>query len=176
MSDFEAAEPPTDFARAVGRRLRAVRRAKNLSLDEVERQSGGRWSASAVGAYERGFRNLSLPRLRELAQFFGVPMSVLLGETDTGVRPRDRRRRLMLDLTALDGEDEAQPVARYVQALIHERGDYNGRVFTVRQDDIRALCAVLSVDEDGLFERLERWGALAAGGEDEERAERRRSR
>ena len=58
------------FSVEVGQRLRAVRRLRKLSLDDVERESGGQWSASAIGAYERGFRNLSLPRLRELAEFY----------------------------------------------------------------------------------------------------------
>ena len=75
-------DSPSAFSVEVGQRLRAVRRARELSLDDVERTSGGRWSASAVGAYERGFRNLSLPRLRELADFYSVPMGVLLGEED----------------------------------------------------------------------------------------------
>ena len=58
----------SSFSVEVGQRLRAVRRLRKLSLDDVERESGGQWSASAIGAYERGFRNLSLPRLRELAE------------------------------------------------------------------------------------------------------------
>ena len=64
MSNTNDDESPSAFSVEVGRRLRAVRRAGRFSLDEVERASGGRWSASAIGAYERGFRNLSLPRLR----------------------------------------------------------------------------------------------------------------
>ena len=72
------------FSSEVGQRLRSVRRIRGLSLDDVERESGGRWSASAVGAYERGFRNLSLPRLRDLAMFYDVPMGVLLGEDEGG--------------------------------------------------------------------------------------------
>ena len=78
----EATDETLPFSREVGQRLRAVRRQRRLSLDDVERQSGGRWSASAIGAYERGFRNLSLPRLRELAEFYSVPMATLLGEID----------------------------------------------------------------------------------------------
>src|SRR5207244_9282556 len=73
-------DSPSAFSVEVGQRLRAVRHARELSLDDVERTSGGRWSASAVGAYERGFRNLSLPRLRELAEFYSVPMGVRLAE------------------------------------------------------------------------------------------------
>ena len=69
---------PTSVTLEVGRRLRSLRKARHMSLDDVERQSSGRWSASAIGAYERGFRTLSLPRLHELAEFYDVPVSVLL--------------------------------------------------------------------------------------------------
>src|SRR3954466_502318 len=86
----DAAETTLPFSREVGVRLRAVRRQRRLSLDDVERASGGRWSASAIGAYERGFRNLSLPRLRELAEFYDVPMSMLLGEVDIRDSSDDR--------------------------------------------------------------------------------------
>ena len=64
QDEKDADQDISGFSAEVGTRLRAVRRAKALSLDDVERLSGGRWSASAIGAYERGFRNLSLPRNR----------------------------------------------------------------------------------------------------------------
>src|SRR5689334_24544837 len=130
--DTNGTDETAPFSREVGTRLRAVRRQRRLSLDDVERQSGGRWSASAVGAYERGFRNLSLPRLRELAEFYGVPMGVLLGETEgdpgsTEVRPA----KVMLDLSALGATEEAAPMLRYLRTIILERGDFNGRVLSV---------------------------------------------
>jgi transcriptional regulator with XRE-family HTH domain len=147
------------FSAEVGTRLRGVRRAKALSLDDVERLSGGRWSASAIGAYERGFRNLSLPRLREIALFYDVPMSVLLGEVET-LSGGPVVHRLRLDLERMRTIPDANPVWRYLQTIIRERGDYNGRVLTVRRDDARALCAVLHVDEPGLAEKLSEWGVL----------------
>ena len=116
------------FSIEVGQRLRAVRRARGLSLDDVERTSGGRWSASAVGAYERGFRNLSLPRLRELALFYEVSMSVLLGEPaglqQSAQVPTDR---LVVDLAALDRTPDAAPIVRYLQMIVDERSDFGGR-------------------------------------------------
>lgn len=149
----------TAFSVEVGNRLRAIRKAKALSLDEVERVSGGRWSASAVGAYERGFRNLSLPRLRELAAFYDVPMSILLGEID--VLDGDRSAvKVVLDLERLGTEPDAEPVLRYLRTIITERGDWNGRVLSVRRDDVRALCAILHSDERSLIDRLRGWGAL----------------
>lgn len=169
MADVaEDDESPSAFSVEVGQRLRAVRRARELSLDDVERTSGGRWSASAVGAYERGFRNLSLPRLRELAEFYGVPMGVLLGEADGQGRAGARMAKVVLDLEALGRIEEADPVVRYLRTIIIERGDFNGRVLSVRRDDIRALCAILHSTEVELFETLERWGALLSGGPTED--------
>ena len=157
-------ESPSAFSVEVGQRLRAVRRARELSLDDVERTSGGRWSASAVGAYERGFRNLSLPRLRELADFYGVPMGILLGEADGQGRAGARMVKVVLDLEVLGKIPDADPVVRYLRTIIIERGDFNGRVLSVRRDDIRALCAILHSTEVELFDTLERWGALLSGG------------
>jgi transcriptional regulator with XRE-family HTH domain len=157
------------FSAEVGRRLRAVRRARKMSLDDIERESGGRWSASAIGAYERGFRNLSLPRLQELAEFYGVPMAVLLGESDVVERSviPSGRTRVVLDLAALADTEEpgAHQIVRYVQSIILERGDFNGRMLSIRRDDVRALCAILEADEKSLFDRLRSWGALVADGE-----------
>lgn len=165
MSNSTDDESPSAFSIEVGRRLRAVRRSRQLSLDEVERSSGGRWSASAVGAYERGFRNLSLPRLRDLAEFYDVPMSILLGEVDGQVFPRPAKT--VLDLLALQSNPEAEPALRYLRTIILERGDFNGRVLSVRRDDVRALCAILRVSEGDLFDQLEAWGALLGGRPDD---------
>lgn len=152
----------TGFSAQVGARLRAVRRAKSLSLDDVERLSGGKWSASAIGAYERGFRNLSLPRLRELATFFEVPMGVLLGEIDglDGLK----REPVAVDLDRLKTVPEANPGWRYLQSILRERGEPASRTAVLRPEDVRSLCAVLHLDEPGLAAALARWGVLAGTG------------
>jgi transcriptional regulator with XRE-family HTH domain len=156
-------EPESNFSQQVGQRLRSVRRIRGLSLDDVERESGGKWSASAVGAYERGFRNLSLPRLRDLASFYDVPMGVLLGEEDGN--ERGPGGRLVIDLVALQAIalPEAESVLRYLRSIILERGDYNGRILSVRRDDLRAVCSLLRTDEPATLEQLRKWGALVEG-------------
>lgn len=149
----------SNFTIEVGQRLRSVRRMRGMSLDDVEHASGGRWSASAVGAYERGFRNLSLPRLRELARFYDTPMSALIGE-DPVLDPGPTGGRLVIDLVALQQVPEATSVQRYLRSIILERGDYNGRVLSVRRDDLRAMCSLLRTDEPTTLVQLRGWGAL----------------
>jgi predicted methyltransferase len=39
-----------------------------------------------------------------------------------------------------------------------QRGDFNGRVLTVRNDDLRALAAVLELTPDALAARLDELG------------------
>ena len=172
MAEIDGAPPqaPGDavlpFSREVGVRLRAVRRQRRLSLDDVERSSGGRWSASAIGAYERGFRNLSLPRLRELAEFYDVPMSMLLGEVDLrdgATEDRTGPGRIVLDLVALEQVPEAAPILRYARSIVLDRGDWNGRVLSVRKDDVRALSSMLHTTEVDLVGKLGEWAAIVPG-------------
>src|SRR5256885_5490717 len=66
------------YARRVGERLRAIRKQKGLSLQEVEAASQQEFKASVLGAYERGERAISVPRLQRLARFYSVPVDQLL--------------------------------------------------------------------------------------------------
>lgn len=138
------------YAAELGERLRNVRQQQDLSLHDVEAASDGELKASVVGAYERGERAVSVSRLRALAEFYRVPVSSLL-PSNGGPRPTDRSgKRLVIDLTALEFEgveaDEREVIERYVGAIQAQRGDYNGRVLTVRSSDVRALAAVLDRD------------------------------
>ena len=157
-----AAIPPEDraFSRAVGARLRAVRRQRGMSLVDVEERSDGRWSASALGAYERGFRNVSVPRLRSLAEFYQVPMAVLLGEPVADAAALTPRS-ILLDLEALRAAAGDQTILRFVNSIVVARGDFNGRVLSLRTDDLRALCALVgaeTIDEGVAI--LRNWGVL----------------
>ena len=163
----DAADDEEEFTRTVGRRLRAIRQAQGLSLVDVEERSGGRWSSSAIGAYERGFRNLSLPRLKALAEFYRVPVGVLLGESGPFNQPPERKK-LVLSLPALDFIDSDEPVRRFVQSIIEARGDFNGRVLFLRFDDLKALCTLVGGDIPTGIAQLRSWGVLLEGPEVEQ--------
>ena len=67
-----------DYAHALGARLRSIRAQQGLSLHGVEEKSEGRWKAVVVGSYERGDRAVTVAKLAELAEFYGVPVAELL--------------------------------------------------------------------------------------------------
>lgn len=177
MSEVEGeADEPGAYAGKVGTRLRAIRRQKRLSLQDVEATSSQEFKASVLGAYERGERAISVPRLQRLARFYRVPVDQLLpGDDgpDFGPRPGDadlvidleragRDEKVKLDLTAIERMQgtEAEMLARYLRMVQVQRGDFNGRVLTVRRDDLRAIACILDVTPDLVAARLDALGIV----------------
>jgi len=157
------------YAVALGDQLRNVRQQQGLSLQDVEQRSDGRLKASVVGAYERGERSVSVSRLRLLADFYHVPMAQLLPRSSGGTGVAERERAgLRLDLTRLEimPPVERQLVQRFLTSIQVRRGDYNGRVMTIRHEDLETLGAILDVSADDLRDRLvgATAGATIAGG------------
>ena len=100
--------------------------------------------------------------MAELADFYRVPVSELLPD-GSGVR-LEATNKIVLDLEKLydtTGEDLAY-VARYARAIQQQRGDYNGRVLSIRADDLRALAIVYDISPSGLIERLTEAGVTVA--------------
>jgi transcriptional regulator with XRE-family HTH domain len=147
-------------AALLGERLRHVRQQQNLSLHDVEARSKGELKASVVGAYERGERTISIIRLHRMAAFFRVPVSELLPEVarpDAAPEPTRGATsdRIVIDLVALEERSADEPVlVRYVDAITARRGDFNGRVLTVRAADLDTLAAVMDTRPDALRARL----------------------
>lgn len=154
------------YAGAVGARLRAVRAEQRRSLAAVETASGGEFKASALGAYERGERVISVARLHRLAAVYGVPADALLpGEpVPLGLPPGDGRRGpgVRVDLARLGSAagPEAAALRRFLSAIEQERQDFNGAVLTVRHDDLRAVAAALGMPVPGVLSRLGSLGVL----------------
>jgi hypothetical protein len=132
-----------EYAKALGAKLRTVRNQQGLSLQGVEAKSGGAWKAVV------------------LADFYGVPLGELLPEQSSPavVEPPPR---LVIDLERLGQirADKAGPLARYVAAIQAQRGDYNGRVLSIRQDDLRTLAVIYDEAPGPLSEQLIVWGVL----------------
>ncbi|MCU1588521.1 MAG: transcriptional regulator, family [Frankiales bacterium] len=152
----------SDYAKALGTRLRAIRTQQGLSLHGVEERSGGRWKAVVVGSYERGDRAVSVQRLAELAEFYGVPVAELLPEGESPAPAAPQAQRLVIDLEKLTclPEEQSAPLNRYAATIQSQRGDYNGRVLSIRQDDLRSLAILYDNSPAALTEELIDWGVL----------------
>jgi len=153
-------EAPSAYSRQVGELLRVIRKQKRLSLQDVEAQSNQEFKASVLGAYERGERALSVPRLDRLAQFYNVPVEQLLPREITGSEAAaiesPINKKLAIDVSKLMqlSGSPFEMLARYLRLIQVQRQDFNGRVITVRGDDTRALAAMLDVPVDQVADRL----------------------
>lgn len=152
---------PSEYAKALGARLRAIRTQQGLSLHGVEEKSRGRWKAVVVGSYERGDRAVTVQKLAELADFYGVPVGELL-PGDVPPSPLGPTPRLVINLERLLDmpKDQAGPLQRYLATIQSQRGDYNGRVLSIRQEDLRSLSAIYDKSPGVLTEELIGWGVL----------------
>ncbi len=153
-----------DYAKALGARLRAIRTQQGLSLHGVEEKSNGRWKAVVVGSYERGDRAVTVQRLAELAEFYGVPVAELLPEGASVVAALEPTARIILDLEQLQQmpAEQAAPLARYAATIQSQRGDYNGRVLSIRHEDMRSLAVIFDQSPSTLTEQLISWGVLSS--------------
>ncbi|HTT86447.1 MAG TPA: transcriptional regulator [Acidimicrobiales bacterium] len=173
------------YARAVGSRLRAVRKQMRLSLQAVEAMSDQEFKASVLGAYERGERAISVPRLQRLAKLYDVPVDQLLpqdddanrwgpageregnGHTESPARARrqtrqpwDGHEKVTIDLTKLNSVSgpERDLLRRFLSMIQVQRQDFNGRMITIRAEDLRAIACLFGVTPDAMSRRLDELG------------------
>jgi transcriptional regulator with XRE-family HTH domain len=156
----------------VGERLRAIRRQKGLSLHDVEARSSLEFKASVLGAYERGERAISVPRLLRLAEIYEVPADQLLprdfdGEISLVESPGgsvDQAGTFAIDLVRLHDVDDpdAQILSRFASSIQLERQDFNGRMLTIRRSDLRVLASCMGRSLEDLGARLEQLGLRAS--------------
>jgi transcriptional regulator with XRE-family HTH domain len=148
------------YARLVGERLRQIRQQKKLSLSEVESSTNHEFKASVMGAYERGERMISVPRLERLAHFYGVTVDQLLprdkqreGDTQTNNAAPTKLRIDVAKLTLRDAK-EFKMLERLLRMIQVQRQDFNGKVITVRAHDTRAIAVILDVAVDDVGAKL----------------------
>ncbi len=153
----------SSYNEAVGRRLRSIRKQKGLSLQDVEAESQQEFKASVLGAYERGERSLSLPRMQRLAAFYGVPVDQLLpsdGRSQAAGIPSWDSGGVQIDLAAVEQATGASAAIfeRFLRAIQIMRQDFNGRVLTIRRADLRLLAGLLEESESSIGDMLQTMG------------------
>lgn len=155
---------PVSYARAVGERLRGLRRQRGLSLLAVEEASNREFKASVLGAYERGERVISVLRLQRLAAFYHVPVDQILPRTATpGPTSADGsapdfapQRPLLIDLVQLNATEsiEGQVIRRYINSIRNQRSGLHANLMPIREEDLRVIGRFLERDELSMEMRL----------------------
>jgi transcriptional regulator with XRE-family HTH domain len=133
-------------------RLRAIRKSKGWSLQDVEQHSNGRWKAVVVGSYERADRAISLKKAIQLMEFYQVPITELFPDITTQISPKS----LCLNLKTLNEvqDSKALTLKRFTNRISGLRKDWNGQMLTIRTNDLQFLAMLLNENESETLDWL----------------------
>jgi transcriptional regulator with XRE-family HTH domain len=172
-SEFDGDDESRAYAKALGQRLRAVRKQKHLSLQAVEQISQEEFKASVLGAYERGERAISVPRLQRLAKIYDVPVDQLLPRDGSitmaipqglsggqAVSEFNEQLRVTVDLTKLSQVNgpERDLLRHFLSMIQLQRQDFNGKMITIRSDDLKIIASLFGMTPVAMCQRLEELG------------------
>jgi transcriptional regulator with XRE-family HTH domain len=141
-------------------KLRMIRKSKGWSLQDVERNSNGKWKAVVIGSYERSDRAISLKKAISLMEFYQVPISELFPQ----INPEVRGRRVSLDLTRLleDKGEIGEKLKVFTKSISDRRKDWNGKLLTIRANDLQFLALILGLSESATLAYLAKTELLSA--------------
>lgn len=147
-----------EYNEKVGERLRAIRLQREMSLQDVHRATDGEFKAAVLGAYERGERSVSLPRLHRLAKCYQVPVNQLLPEDDNIMNAVLPSEGVTIDLTRVERlpDGVGHVIDRFLKKIQVQRQDFNGRVLTIRGSDVAMLAMLLDITDAELVTQIKR--------------------
>ncbi len=153
------------YSKKVGARLRAIRKQKGLTLQQVEALSSKKLKGSLLAAYERGDRNISVTRLQQIARLYATPIQDLLPEDLTPSDDAQVPPKVSIDLQQLGNlpDQQVAPLAKHLNAIQEQRRDFNGRVLTIRTTDLDTLAASYHTTPEVLRRTLRDWGLYYRG-------------
>jgi transcriptional regulator with XRE-family HTH domain len=130
------------FSLAAGRVLRETRLRLVMTLHDVSKVSSGRFKPSALGAYERGDRTISVQRFCELARIYGVSPVDLLSRVMDKVDPA-AGQEVVLDLARMELVHPwiRRRLAEFIERVKDLRRDDATDVITLRAGDVAAIAA-----------------------------------
>ena len=133
-------------------RLRIIRKSKGWSLQDVERNSNGKWKAVVIGSYERSDRSISLRKAISLMEFYQVPISELFPE----ISPEAEARSISINLAklAVDQSSNSESLRKFTKSIGDRRKDWNGKLLTIRANDLQFLTLLLGLNESAALDYL----------------------
>jgi transcriptional regulator with XRE-family HTH domain len=152
--DRARAEPLVYDLAKLGERLRAVRARRRWTRGDVERLSNGRWSATALGTYERAERVLTAVNLMLLADFYRVSVVALIGGEPTEPRSSAADLVVVLDTERLYSSAAWPRLTQFVLGVQQARSGASERLLRLRSRDIPRLAALHSETVERLLADL----------------------
>ena len=121
----------------LAQRIRQIREAQGLTLQQVSARSKGRISAIALGSYERGDRSVSARKLIMIANLYQVPISELFQAPQTFMSSE----RISIDVRniLMTTNPSAKKITEVIRNIARMRGDWNGEVISLKAQDINNL-------------------------------------
>jgi hypothetical protein len=109
-----------------------------MTLRDVGTRSGGRFKPTAVAAYERGERSISLQRFCELAELYEMASERLLAQIIWRIsgRPKPTIDRAKVPELPMR---EREALQSFVQEVRRLRGDHDDETITFRVQDLEVL-------------------------------------
>ena len=143
-------------------KLRDIRKSKGWSLQDVERNSKGKWKAVVVGSYERSDRAISLKKAIELMNFYKVPITALFDAEGEGVGLSTDSKILIFDQRKIteSQDNNMAGVKRLTAFITNKRKDWNGEVLSIRSSDLQFLAIILNLNPDNALDYLQTNGYL----------------
>ena len=127
-------------------KLREIRKSKGWSLQDVEKNSKGKWKAVVIGSYERSDRAISLKKTIELMNFYQVPITALFEEEIDPSWNVNLLEPLILDQRSINKStgENLEGIKRLVSFITARRKDWNGEVLSLRSTDLQFISILLN--------------------------------
>jgi transcriptional regulator with XRE-family HTH domain len=145
-----------ESSQRLGRALRALRLARNWTLNDFERASEGQIKAVVLGSYERGSRSISVLKLETIAAIYDVPISGIL--KDSNDLPILGFRNVIIDLRKLRDVLKSNPSKNLVNlnlftsGIVDFRRDWNGEILSLRNSDLNYLAILANSNPEKILE------------------------
>jgi len=112
----------TDLRKELGRRLRALRKKRGYSQEEMADKCNLHWTY--IGGLERGERNPTLTTLKRIADGLKVDLAPLLGRLEKEETPtlteREKHQRLTVKWLQKGSDATVALAARLVRAIVQD--------------------------------------------------------
>lgn len=137
------------------KRLREIRLAQGLTLQDVAQKSAGEISAIALGSYERGDRAISAGRLITIAAIYNLPVSEFFNQSTKTITPG----RITFDLRRLISAQEptAITLSLCLARITQLRRDWNGEIISLRASDATSLSLFSGLTDTQITILIERF-------------------